>query len=130
MSTNSVLASNIGDPELGYQIFEKACFIDLDNNNPHSSDAGIHTASYGRLWQCVVYGFGGRRMLGGKLRISPNMPKVWNKLRYTILWKGQKLAVTAAADSVEIVNETGSSPVTVEVWGQEYTLTNSISVNK
>ena len=49
------------------------------------------------------------------------MPKAWNKLNYTILWKGQKLAVTAAADSVEISNETGSAPVTVKVWGKEYT---------
>ncbi len=130
LSTHSVLASDIGDPELGYRMFEKACLIDLDNANPHSSDAGIHAASYGGLWQCVVYGFGGLRMLGGKLRISPNMPKAWNSLRYTILWKGQKLSVTAAADSVEIVNETGSAPVTVEVWGKSYTFTDRVSVGR
>lgn len=130
LSTHSVLASDIGDPELGYQMFRKACLIDLDNENPHSSDAGIHAASYGGLWQCAVYGFGGLRMLGGKLRISPNMPKAWSKLRYTILWKGQKLAVTATADSVEIINEAGSTPVTVEVWGREYTFTDSIRADK
>ena len=78
----------------------------------------------------MVYGFGGVRMLGENLRISPNMPKAWNKLRYTILWKGQKLAVTATADSVEIVNETGSAPVTGEVWGREYTFTDRVSANK
>ena len=128
LSTHSVLASDIGDPELGYKMFRKACLIDLDNENPHSSDAGIHAASYGGLWQCVVYGFGGLRMLGGKLRISPNMPKAWNKLRYTILWKGQKLAVTATADSVEIVNETGSAFVTVEIWNNGYTFTDKLVV--
>ena len=125
-----MLASDIGDPELGYQMFEKACLIDLDNANPHSSDAGIHAASYGGLWQCVVYGFGGVRMLGGKLRISPNMPKAWNKLRYTILWKGQKLTVTAASDSVELVNETGSAPITVEVWNNSYTFTDKLEVSR
>ena len=130
LSTHSVLASDIGDPELGYQMFEKACLIDLDNANPHSSDAGIHAASYGGLWQCVVYGFGGLRMLGGNLRISPNMPKAWNKLRYTILWKGQKLAVTATTDSVEIVNETGSAPVTVEVWNNSYTFTDKLEASR
>ena len=80
LSTHSILASDIGDPELGYEMFRKACLIDLDNTNPHSSDAGIHAASYGGLWQCAVQGFGGLRMLGGKLRISPNLPKAWNKL--------------------------------------------------
>lgn len=130
LSTHSVLASDIGDPELGYQMFRKACLIDLDNDNPHSSDAGIHAASYGGLWQCVVYGFGGLRMLGGNLRITPNMPKAWNKLRYTILWKGQKLSVTATADRVEITNETGTAPITVEIWGKEYTFMDKVSVTK
>ena len=130
LSTHSVLASDIGDPELGYEMFRKACLIDLDNANPHSSDAGIHAASYGGLWQCVVYGFGGLRMLGGKLRISPNMPGAWNALRYTILWKGQKLAVTATADSVEIVNESSAAPVTAEIWGKEYTFTDRVRVEK
>ena len=92
LSTHSVLACDIGDVELGYQMFRKACGIDLSNENPHSSDAGIHAASCGGLWQCVVYGFGGVRMLGGKLRISPKLPEAWSALRYTILWQGQKLS--------------------------------------
>ena len=121
LSTHSVLASDIGDPELGYEMFRKACLIDLDNANPHSSDAGIHAASYGGLWQCVVQGFGGLRMLGGKLRISPNLPKAWNKLNYTLMWKGQKLAVTVSPEMVEIVNQTGNAPVSLEVWGEDYT---------
>ena len=69
-------------------------------------------------------------MLVGKLRISPNMPKAWSKLRYTIFWKWQKLSVTARADLVEIVNVTGSAPVTVEVSGQEYIFTDKRSIEK
>ncbi len=130
LSTHSVLACDIGNPELGYQMFEKACLIDLDNANPHSSDAGIHAASYGGLWQCVTYGFGGLRMLGGNLRISPNLPKAWSKLNYTILWRGQKLAVTVTPDSVELVNETGSDPISLEIWGNQYTFTDRLTVSK
>ncbi|MCD8188891.1 MAG: glycoside hydrolase family 65 protein [Clostridiales bacterium] len=130
LSTHSVLACDIGNPELGYQMFEKACLIDLDNANPHSSDAGIHAASYGGLWQCVVYGFGGLRMLGGKLRISPNLPKAWNELTYTILWRGQKLNVTVTQDTVSIVNETKTAPISLEVWGKEYTFTDTLEVTK
>lgn len=121
LSTHSVLACDIGDPELGYEMFQKACLIDLDNANPHSSDAGIHAASYGGLWQCVVWGFGGLRMLGGKLRISPNLPKAWNKLSYTLMWKGQKLTVTVSKGMVEIENQTKTAPITLEVQEKEYT---------
>lgn len=120
LSTHSVLACDIGDRSLGYEMFEKACLIDLDNANPHSSDAGIHAASYGGLWQCVVWGFGGLRMLGGTLRISPNLPKAWNKLSYTLLWQGQKLNVTVTPRMVQITGEKQKEPVTLEVWGQAY----------
>ena len=116
----------IGDRSLGYEMFEKACLIDLDNANPHSSDAGIHAASCGGLWQCVVWGFGGLRMLGGKLRISPNLPAAWKELSYTLLWKGQKLAVTVTPDSVGIINETKTAPITLEVWGEEHTFVENL----
>lgn len=130
LSTHSVLACDIGDPELGYGMFEKAMLIDLDNRNPHSSDAGIHAASYGGLWQCAVYGFGGLRMLGGRLRVSPSLPKAWTKLHYAILWRGQRFAVTVTEDRVELVNETGAGPITLEVWGREYTFTDALTVER
>lgn len=58
-------------------------------------------------------------MLGGKLRISPNLPKAWNKLDYTLLWKGQKLAVTVTPEMVKIVNQTNSASIALEIWGEE-----------
>ncbi|MBQ9267970.1 MAG: glycoside hydrolase family 65 protein [Oscillospiraceae bacterium] len=130
LCTHSMLSADVGNVEQGYQMFQKACMIDLDNANPHSSDAGIHAASMGGLWQCAVQGFGGLRMLGGKLRISPNMPQAWNSLRYTAMWQGQRIAVTAEQNRVELVNETGSGPVEVEVWGAAYTLTDRLTVTK
>lgn len=130
LSTHSVLAADIGDVELGYKMFRKACDIDLSNDDMHSSDAGIHAASYGGLWQCVVCGFGGLRMIGGKLRISPALPAAWKSFKYTLMWKGQKLAVTVSADSVKVENVTGREEVTVEIWGNEYSFTDSVTVIK
>ena len=128
LSTHSVLATDIGETELGYEMFQKACGIDLSNDDPHSSDAGIHAASYGGLWQCVVYGFGGVRMLGGKLRIDPKLPKAWSKLSYTILWHGQKLSVTVTKKSVHIVNETSATPISLEICGKQYSLVTELEV--
>ena len=120
LSILSVLASDIGNIELAYEMFRKACFISMDNTIPYSSNAGILETSYGELWQCVVQGFGGLQMLDGKLRINPHLPNVWKKLTYTLLWKEKKLAVTVMQSSVEIVNQTGSGPIFLEVWGTEY----------
>lgn len=118
LSTHSVLACDIGDTELGYEMFRKACGIDLSNDDPHSSDAGIHAASYGGLWQCVVYGFGGLRMIGGKLRINPRLPKAWKSLKYTFLWRGQNLSVEVNQEYVTVRNLTQTASVELEICGE------------
>lgn len=117
LSTHSVLASDMGEKALAYDLFKKASMIDL-GTFMGSSNAGIHAASFGGVWECVVYGFGGVRMLDGKLRICPALPDKWEKLSYTIIWKGQKLAVEATKDDVKVQNLTGTTEVEVEINGE------------
>ncbi len=126
LSTHSVLACDMGEKAMAYDLFRKASMIDL---GPFmgSSDAGIHAASFGGTWQCVVYGFGGVRMLGGKLRINPVLPDAWDKLCFTVLWKGQKLSVEVSKDTVTVKNLTGDTPVELEVAGRPQTLVSSLS---
>lgn len=121
LSTHSVLASDMGEKLLAYDLFQKASMIDL-GTFMGSSDAGIHAASFGGVWECVVYGFGGVRMLDGRLRICPSLPDSWSKLSYTIMWKGQKLAVEVVKDDVKVENLTGTRKVDVEINGKIYTL--------
>ena len=128
LSTHSVLACDNGDVALGYQMFEKACGIDLSNDDLHSSDAGIHAASFGGLWQCVVYGFGGLRMIGGRLRVDPRLPDQWKGLSYKLSWKGQTLAVKITRDAVTVTNETGAAPVELEIRGKTRKFTDSVTV--
>ena len=130
LCTHAMLAADVGYSDMAYDMFRKACLIDLDNRNPHSSDAGIHAASCGGIWQCVVQGFGGLRMLGGRLRVSPNLPEAWNSLDYTFLWKGQRLAVHAEKDTVTVVNETSAGPVELEIWGETHVFSDRITVKR
>ncbi len=108
----------MGQIEKAYELFRRAAAIDL---GPFmgSSDMGIHAASFGGIWQCVVYGFGGVRMLGGKLRINPCLPEKWEKLSFTLMWKGQKLEVIASRNQVKVTNLTGREPISVEICGEE-----------
>ena len=128
LSTHSVLACDIGEVELGYEMFQKASLIDLGNDNPHSSDAGIHAASFGGLWQCAVFGFGGLRMVGGKLRIDPKLPAAWQGLRYTLMWRGQQLRVEVTDREVTVINLTGTAPVEAEFRGETRSFTDRITV--
>lgn len=127
LSTHSVLASDMGEKDMAYDLFKQAAMIDL---GPFmgSSNAGIHAASFGGVWQCVVYGFGGVRMLGGKLRINPLLPEAWDSLKYTIIWKGQKLAVKITKSEIQIENLTGTEVVELEVAGRQQKLEKSSKV--
>lgn len=118
LSTHSVQAADMGDDAMAYDLFKKAAAIDL---GPYmgTSDAGIHAASFGGVWQCVVYGFGGVRMLNGKLRINPRLPKNWEELTFTLYWKGEKLSVAVTRDKVDVQNLTGRKKVELSVNGEE-----------
>lgn len=118
LSTHAVQAADMGDDKMAYDLFKKAATIDL---GPYmgTSDAGIHAASFGGVWQCVVYGFGGVRMLNGKLRINPRLPKNWEELQFTLCWKGAKLGITVKGTDVDVRNLTGTKTVALTVNGKE-----------
>ncbi len=58
LSSHAVLAADVDDPGLSYDLFRKASEIDLGPNKK-SSDQGVHAASLGGIWQIIVCGFGG-----------------------------------------------------------------------
>ncbi len=128
LSTHCVLASDMGESDLAYELFNRATRIDL-GPNMKTSDDGIHSASVGGIWQCVVYGFGGVRMLNGELRIEPKLPKTWHHLKFNIIWHGQRLEVAADKEGFSVVNVTGTEPVAFSWHGTVYTLENEIRIN-
>jgi hypothetical glycosyl hydrolase len=127
-STHCILASDIKNSELAYSLFEKAAKIDL-GLNMKSSDMGIHTASIGGIWQSVVCGFGGVRMLGGELRIDSRLPKEWKNLEFPINWKGDRLEVQVTKTEIKIENTTKiNSEIEIEVHGRKYMLTDKLNI--
>jgi hypothetical glycosyl hydrolase len=106
------------DRALATDLYNKCVEIDL-GENMKTSDAGIHTASIGGMWQVVVYGFGGVRMINGKLRISPMLPEAWKRLHLYFYWHGQKLSVDITHDEICIKNLTGLDEIALELNGEE-----------
>ena len=108
LSTHSILANDMKDYQMSYKLFKEATEIDL-GPNMKTSDAGIHAASLGGIWQCVVNGFGGLRMIEGKLRISPKLPTNWTELEYGFNWAGDSLLVNITPDKMKIKKLTGTN---------------------
>lgn len=125
LSTHCILANDMGNQELAYSLFQRAASIDA-GPNMKSSDAGIHAASIAGIWQSVVFGFGGVRMLEGKLRVDPSIPKQWKKLSFYFYWKGQKIHAQVSHEELVLTNQTKTAPVVLTVHGQEHTLEDAL----
>lgn len=127
LSTHAILASDLGDVELAYDLFQKASIIDL-GSDMETSNHGIHAASHGGVWQIVVCGFGGVRMIDGTLRINPKLPDNINSITYPITWASNKLKVQVDKNTINIINF-GDKPISLQVYGNEYSVENEIKIN-
>lgn len=127
LSTHCILANDMGDRELAYQLFQKAAAIDL-GPNMSSSNPGIHAAAFGGIWQGVIFGFGGIRMLEGRLRIEPKLPEIWSELEFIFHWHGQKIRFAATKNELRLTNMTGTDPVVFTSYDREYVLERELCI--
>ena len=116
---HSITACDLGMEKEAYDMFMSAELTD-HGQEMKSSDAGIHSANMGGVWQDVVMGFGGIRIRDGHLRIAPNCPKQWEKFTYPLYWKGNELHITVCKDGVEVINE--GEDFEAEIMGQTVTV--------
>ena len=108
----SMLAADVGIADEAYELYRKACRIDL-GTRMDSCDEGIHAASLGGVWQCTVFGFLGVRLYDGRLRITPSLPEKWKEVSAKIWWKGQLLEVTADHNRLTVEVLSGKDIVTM-----------------
>jgi len=125
-SIHAILAADCGYLYKAYQFFEKARDIDM-GLNMHSSDEGIHAAAMGGIWQTVVMGFGGLRILEGELRIQPRLPEQWKSLRYGFYWRNNFVSVEVEKEYFTVI-KSGGKNIQFEAYGKEYTLVDSLSI--
>ena len=102
-SSHALLAAKLGRQEEAYDFFRGCCDTDL-GPVMSTSNAGIHSACMGGIWQCVVQGFGGVEIREGKLHVEPQLPKAWKTLTFRIAYAGTVLEVKASQDEVKIHN--------------------------
>ncbi len=126
LSTHVVLANDLGNTSISEELFERACKIDI-GENMKTSDHGIHTASLGGIWQGVVYGFGGVRIINEQLRIEPSIHSKWTKLEFTINYLGEKLDIVVTADNFTVTNN-GPKAVSFINGTETYTVESNKSI--
>lgn len=100
-SIHAILANDFKLDDQAYDFFEQTCEIDLGIHGG-KSEKGLHLAGLGGIWNMVVQGFGGVRIVDGKLRIEPHLPESWNSLQYEINWQRNLVQVTATKEGMKL----------------------------
>ena len=100
---HSIIASKIGYHEKAYEMYLRTARLDLNDINNDTED-GLHITSMGGTWMSIVEGFAGVRMTTDKLSFSPSIPSQWDFYEFRIMFRGIKLDVRVAKDSVQINN--------------------------
>lgn len=118
--------ASIGAMDLAEDFFAKSLVIDIDDN-PYDSTDGIHSASLGGVWNCLVFGFAGIHYEGETLYVRPHMPENWKSVEFKLEIAGEMIRFCITSDKVSMrsVKEI-SHPIKVDIGGQEYLFTGEL----
>ncbi|NYT95232.1 glycoside hydrolase family 65 protein [Salinispora sp. H7-4] len=90
--TQSVLAAEVGYPELAHTYLREAALMDLHDLNENTRD-GVHIASLAGAWIALVAGFGGLREHDGTLCFTPRLSGRLGRLEFSLHWRRIQLRV-------------------------------------
>ncbi|MFE4710429.1 glycoside hydrolase family 65 protein [Paenibacillus sp. NPDC056722] len=123
---HAILACELGYKEKAYEMYLRTSRLDMDNYNNDTED-GCHTTSMAGTWMSIVHGFGGLRVLNGRLNLNPSNPGHWTSYSFKIMFRGSRLLVSVTDTQVTVTNET-DIPASLTIYGQEYTVNGLSSV--
>ncbi|GHA29516.1 maltose phosphorylase [Salinimicrobium marinum] len=117
---HSIQAAVLGRMEQAYEFYLRTSRLDLDDYNNEVKE-GCHITSMAGTWMSIVEGFGGMRVLDGKLSFNPRIPKEWKAYSFKINFRNQILKINVAAGKTSFSLE-GVEPLDIIVNGQLITV--------
>jgi maltose phosphorylase len=113
-----VLASKIGLMDKAYELYLRTSRLDIDDYN-HEAHEGLHITSMAGTYMAIIEGFGGKRILDGKLVLNPQIPSNWKVFAFKLLFRGSQLKIEVSDKQVSIQNES-EVDATVVLFNTEY----------
>ena len=95
------LLARAGRQDEAVRLLRMACRLDLDNLT-NTTAHGLHLATFGGIWQALVFGFLGIRPTPTGLTLDPHVPAEWGHLRLHLRHRGRRVHVVAAPERVEV----------------------------
>jgi len=98
---HAILAAKLGKHDKAYEMYLRTSRLDLDDYNNDSED-GLHITSMAGTYISVVEGFAGIRILDDTLHINPALPKLWESIHFSVLFRQQRLDIHIQKDQTTI----------------------------
>jgi maltose phosphorylase len=116
---HTILAARIGYIQKAYELYLRTSRLDLDDYN-HEVAEGLHITSMAGTWMSIVEGYGGKRILDGKLCLYPLIPEQWKEYSFKVIYRGVDVLVTVNSRQVTLEAEGGS--ISLTIYGKEVEL--------
>jgi maltose phosphorylase len=120
---HSIVASRIGNIEKAYELYLRTARLDLDDYNNEVCD-GLHITSMAGTWLAIVEGFGGMRILDGRISLNPLIPEKWQSYSFHARYRGILFEVKVTKDCVTI-NNISDRQLHLEIAGKDYKIKGS-----
>ena len=117
---HAAVAARLHDVPEATEYFKMAAAIDLADNMGNAA-AGLHMATMGGLWQAAVMGFCGIMRRGEALRLDPQLPEAWKRVRLPLRFRGASLSLDLRRrkDGVHVGITVEKAPITLLLDGEE-----------
>jgi len=93
--------AKLGHTERAYEDWLHAALTDIDNVKGNT-DAGIHAACCGGVWQAVIFGFCGLEIRDGNLAVQPKLPPHWESVSFNVNFRGKNHHIVLTQASTDI----------------------------
>jgi alpha,alpha-trehalose phosphorylase len=118
--TQAVMAAEVGHLDLAYDYLAEAAFMDLEDRE-HNTKDGLHIASLAGAWTALVSGFGGMRVLDGKLCFSPKLPPGIIGLKFRMHYR-DRIVLVSVHDHGASYSLLDGKPLEISHYGDALTV--------
>jgi trehalose/maltose hydrolase-like predicted phosphorylase len=109
------MAARLGMMKEAYRYFRECAFLDIADIQLNTI-CGLHFANLGGTWQAVIQGFAGLWQHGGRLHLTPHLPREWKALRFRVHYRGALLRVDMRGRETQVtVERKGTHPVALRI---------------
>jgi maltose phosphorylase len=114
---HSILASRIGNIEKAYELYLRTARLDLDDYNMEVAD-GLHITSMAGTWLAIVEGFGGMRIMDGKIQLHPLIPEKWKSYSFLARFRNNLFEVKVTRKEA-VINNLSKNTLQLVIFGKE-----------